>query len=101
MKIANADKLKQHFENVVDVKLFTVPEICTIINTFSTEVPDNTIGVNMQLPENCLDCPFCQGEYGPGNEKSYCAIKSGGDKLKYKGKRPSDCPICLIGGTRP
>ena len=41
MKIANADKLKKHFENVVDVKLFTVPEICTIIDTFSTEVPDN------------------------------------------------------------
>ena len=37
MKIANADKLKQHFENVVDVKLFTVPNILTIIDTFSLE----------------------------------------------------------------
>lgn len=41
MKIANADKLKKHFENVVDVKLFTVPEICTIIDSFSMEIPDN------------------------------------------------------------
>ncbi len=40
MKIANADKLKKHFENVVDVKLFTVPEICTIIDRFSGEIPE-------------------------------------------------------------
>ena len=38
MKIANADKLKKHFESVVDVKLFTVPNILTIIETFSSEV---------------------------------------------------------------
>lgn len=37
MKIANADKLIHHFENVVDVKLFTVPEIVTIIKSFSIE----------------------------------------------------------------
>ena len=37
MKIANADKLIHHFENVVDVKLFTVPEIVTIIESFSIE----------------------------------------------------------------
>lgn len=41
MKIANADKLIHHFENVVDVKLFTVPEIVTIIKTFSIEVPED------------------------------------------------------------
>lgn len=41
MKIANADKLKKHFENVVDVKLFTAAEICTIIDSFSIEVPDS------------------------------------------------------------
>ena len=35
MKIANADKLIHHFENCVDVKLFTVPEIITIIESFS------------------------------------------------------------------
>lgn len=41
MKIANADKLKYHFEHVVMVKLFTVPEILTIIDTFSIVIPDN------------------------------------------------------------
>ena len=43
MKIANADKLKQHFENVVDVKLFTPAQICTIIDTFSTEVKEGDV----------------------------------------------------------
>lgn len=40
MKIANADKLKKHFESVVDVHLFTVPTIQTIINTFTIDIPD-------------------------------------------------------------
>ena len=43
MKMANADKLKQHFENVVDVKLFTVPNILTIIDTFSSEVDESDL----------------------------------------------------------
>ena len=43
MKIANADKLKQHFENVVDVKLFTPAQIITIIDTFSIEVNDGDL----------------------------------------------------------
>lgn len=38
MKIANADKLIHHFESCVDVKLFTVPEIITIINSFSIDI---------------------------------------------------------------
>lgn len=43
MKIANADKLIHHFENVVDVKLFTVPNILTIIDTFSSEIDENDL----------------------------------------------------------
>ena len=43
MRIANADKLKEHFEHVVMVKNFTVPEILTIIDTFSSEVDENDI----------------------------------------------------------
>ena len=43
MKIANADKLIHHFEHVVMVKNFTVPEILTIINTFSSEVDENDL----------------------------------------------------------
>ena len=39
MKIADADRLIKHFEGVVDVKLFTVPEIITIINSFSIDIP--------------------------------------------------------------
>lgn len=50
--------------------------------------------INSKPPKNCLDCPLCQGEYGKGNEKSYCAIKPN-VKLKYKGFRPKECPITL------
>ena len=50
MKIANADKLIHHFENVVDVKLFTVPEIVTIIKSFSVDInEDNPIKVYQTL----------------------------------------------------
>ena len=42
MKIANSDKLIHHFESCVDVKLFTVPEIVTIIKNFSMEIPEGT-----------------------------------------------------------
>lgn len=42
MLIANASKLKHHFENVVDVKLFTPAQIITIIETASIEIPDDT-----------------------------------------------------------
>lgn len=42
MRIANADKLKEHFEHVVMVKLFTVPEILTIIDTFSVEINEDS-----------------------------------------------------------
>ena len=38
MKIANADGLIKHFENVVDVKFFTPANVITIIKTFSGEV---------------------------------------------------------------
>ena len=42
MKIANADKLIHHFENVVDVKLFTPAQIMTIIDTFSIDIPEDS-----------------------------------------------------------
>ena len=42
MRIANADKLKEHFEHVVMVKNFTVPEILTIIDTFSVEINEDS-----------------------------------------------------------
>lgn len=43
MKIANSDKLIHHFENTVDVKLFTVPQIVTIIESFSIEIPEGAM----------------------------------------------------------
>ena len=39
MKIVRSERLKRHFENVVDVKLFTPAQICTIIDTFTEELP--------------------------------------------------------------
>lgn len=49
MKIANADKLIHHFENVVDVKLFTPAQICTIIDTFSVEINEDS---NVVIPRH-------------------------------------------------
>ena len=40
MKIVNYEKMKRHFENVVDVKLFTVPNILTIMETFTEDLHD-------------------------------------------------------------
>ena len=42
IKIANTDRLIHHFESCVDVKLFTVPEIVTIVKSFSVEIPEET-----------------------------------------------------------
>ena len=41
MKIANGDRLKHHFKTVVDVKHFTPEQICTIIDTFSIDIPED------------------------------------------------------------
>lgn len=53
------------------------------------------IKVDFNIPESCRKCRFCTGEYGPGNEKSYCMIDPtlSGNKLKYGRSRPSNCPI--------
>ena len=48
MKISNSDMLIHHFEHTVDVKLFTVPEIVTIIKNFSMEIPE---GAMLVMPE--------------------------------------------------
>ena len=40
MKIVNYEKMKRHFEHVVDVKLFTIPNILTIMETFTEDLPD-------------------------------------------------------------
>ena len=50
------------------------------------------VQIDMELPHNCLYCPLCKGEYGSGNEKSYCSI-SPNIRLKFKGNRPKECKI--------
>lgn len=40
MKIVNYEKMKRHFEHVIDVKLFTVANILTIMETFTEDLPD-------------------------------------------------------------
>ena len=40
MKHVDPDRLKHHFQNVVMVKHFTPAEICTIIDTFTEEIPE-------------------------------------------------------------
>ena len=42
MRICNSETLKNHFENLVDVKLFTPEQIMTIIDTFSVTIPEGT-----------------------------------------------------------
>jgi hypothetical protein len=50
--------------------------------------------VDMQIPKSCMECPLCGGEYGPGNDKSYCKIKPY-IKLTWK-NRPKECPIRVV-----
>ena len=59
MKIVRVDKLKHHFEHVVDVKLFTVPNILTIIETFTEEVPDDLIDRKVI---KALFGTYCEGD---------------------------------------
>ena len=86
MKIANADKLKYHFEHVVMVKLFTVPEILTIIDTFSREIPE---GVWIPI------------EQRPGTDEEYEAFSKFGDCPRedfmiYTNKMPEDGEEVLV-----
>ena len=72
MKIADADRLKKHFENVVDVKLFTVHNILTIIDTFSIEIPEEPVTVRrrawskgeIEKLNKCLDDLFKEKPIG-------------------------------------
>ena len=86
MKIANADKLKYHFEHVVMVKNFTVPEILTIIDTFSEEISE---GVWIPI------------EYRPGTEEEYAEFSKFGtcprSEFKvYTNEMPEDGQDVLI-----
>lgn len=77
MKIANADKLIHHFESCVDVKLFTVPEIVTIIESFSMEIPE---GTELIMPrEKAQDMTLENLKLLFGKQKPGVTQKVGGD----------------------
>ena len=119
MRIANADKLKEHFENVVDVKLFTPAQIITIIDRFSVKVEegrkyafsydyDGTAIVTdldaKQKEEELLGITSEERKEGYWNE-----IQAGMLVCPFCGAMPhklfknycAKCGAHLIGGTKP
>lgn len=115
MKIANADKLKKHFENVVDVKLFTVPEICTIIDTFTIKAPiDLTDDITKATEEDVIVTCLTKGEWNKCNDDKFdwleCSSCGYGDEGEVT-KPWLYCPVCgafmvnspmnKLGGTQP
>lgn len=113
MKIANADKLKKHFENVVDVKLFTVPEICTIIDRFSMNMAITDDEKMLSLNEEYVIVPSLEeGKWktveGIDGDDYYECSKCGEPWTLMAGT-PKDnnmnyCPNCgawMIGGDKP
>lgn len=121
MKIANADKLKKHFENVVDVKLFTVPEICTIIDRFSMNMAIADDEKMLSLNEEYVIVPSLEESEWVGiNEYLKHLEEETGELYKvsklYDGsifckqcwkmnkEKSCYCPNCgawMVGGTRP
>ena len=88
MRIANADKLKDHFEHVVMVKLFTVPEILTIIDTFSKTVPEDDTISRIALRQAVCDGEEILWESFDDNDKIV--------RKKYIDEAPD-----IFGGTEP
>lgn len=89
MKIANADKLKKHFENVVDVKLFTPAQICTIIDTFSSEVDEEDLISRKRMGQEVFNHNYLVPVLENENEVL-------GEVLQMIHKAPS-----VFGGTEP
>lgn len=119
MKLANADKLKYHFEHVVMVKLFTVPEILTIIDTFTldfregdkfvfhTDEDGTQIVTNLSEKERLENMFGSEAndwipiEYRPGTEEEYGDYSRFGncprDEFKvYTNTMPEDGEEVLI-----
>ena len=113
MKIANADKLKKHFENVVDVKLFTVPEICTIIDRFSMNMAITDDEKMLSLNEEYVIVPSLEEGEWKTNEgydgDEYYECSNCGEPWFLSAGTPKDnnmnyCPNCgawMVGGARP
>lgn len=109
MKIANADKLKEHFEHVVMVKLFTVPEILTIIDRFSMNMAITDDERLLSLNEEYVIVPSLEeGKWEEGTQGYYCSKCDYYDQSYFE---HTFCPNCgawmtnssenKLGGTQP
>lgn len=109
MKIANADKLKEHFEHVVMVKNFTVPEILTIIDRFSMNMAITDDERMLSLHEEYVIVPsLTEGKWTEVDDSGthYCSECDWDADFKYL-----YCPSCgafmvnspwnKLGGTEP
>lgn len=123
MKIANADRLVKHFENVVDVKFFTPANVITIIKTFSGEVNEgdvytfrsengSLIVTNLTELQRQRDIFKDEGywkEMDGVDGDSYFECSNCGEPWVLNAGTPEEnnmhyCPNCgakMIGGTKP
>ena len=105
MKIANADKLKQHFENVVDVKLFTPAQIITIIDTFSKEVPDYDCISREEVIKSLFKGFNCEDATKYGNKDSKQQTHSYSTWMLYEISDQIEDSVesvpDIFGGTKP
>ena len=117
MRIADADGLIKHFENVVDVKFFTPANVITIIKTFSGEVEegshyqfrneDNKIIVT-EVPEKEGEWLFPFEDTIIGKRKVGKSFKecsnchmSFENNLPWNAKYCPNCGSHNVGGTEP
>lgn len=91
MKIADADRLIHHFESCVDVKLFTVPEIVTIIDSFSVEIPEGSELIIMPIKKTHEDVMRTLDYLKPLFEKQKPGIDN---KLLSEEQIPAICNDC-------
>ena len=124
MRIADADGLIKHFENVVDVKFFTSANVITIIKTFSGEVNegdaytfrmkcDRLISTNLTELQRQRDIFKDEGHWNEvdgADGDSYYECSNCGEPWVLSAGTPEDnnmhyCPNCgakmRIGGTEP
>ena len=120
MRIADADGLIKHFENVVDVKFFTPANVITIIKTFSGEVEEGHVYTFRSEDNNLIATDLTEKQ---GMEKSvwhmhisFMECKQCSAAVNYseiKSRRWNYCPNCgakmlnadsvlnFVGGTEP
>lgn len=98
MRIANADKLMHHFENVVDVKLFTPIQILTIIDYFSTEIQE---GNKYVFSYDYDGEPIVTDLDAKQREEEFLGIASEERKEGYWNEIQAGMPVCPFCGAMP